>query len=69
MVDVVGLEDETSEDMCVDCEFDPNVRYIRISRILPNPHHRDTHEWIELENLSYQTVSLYGCQLDDRQDG
>jgi endonuclease YncB( thermonuclease family) len=48
---------------CTDCEDKKNK--IQISAVLANPPRADTVEWIEIENISSETISLDFCKISD----
>lgn len=51
------------QDTCNDCE---KMKWkLQISAVLPNPPHADTVEWIEIENISSEKISLDVCTLSD----
>ncbi len=51
------------EKTCTDCE--KNMGKIHITAVFPNPPHADTVEWIEITNISSETLSLKGCFIAD----
>ncbi len=61
MVEVVSesLEQKT----CLECKS--MMGKIQISAVLPNPPHADTVEWIEIQNISQETLSLDACEISD----
>ena len=57
------LKHAKKPDVCADCENKKGK--FQISAVLPNPPHADTVEWIELENISNESVSLDFCKIKD----
>lgn len=51
------------QETCIDCD-DPQWK-IQISAVLPNPPRADTVEWIEIENISEENISLDWCKIAD----
>lgn len=63
--DVIVVRDFEPEK-CLNCE---NIRgKIQISAVLPNPPHADTVEWIEIRNISQETLQIDGCRVADDTD-
>lgn len=59
----VKVVDEFEKELCSDCE---KLRgRLQISAVLPNPPHADTVEWIEIWNVSTESVSLDSCEIAD----
>lgn len=50
-------------DVCIDCENKEDK--LEISAVLANPPRADTVEWIEIENISSETISLDFCKISD----
>lgn len=50
-------------DVCADCENKKDK--LQISAVLANPPRADTVEWIEIENVSEETISLDFCKISD----
>lgn len=66
MYDVEIVENFEQEEVCLECE---KIRgKIQISAVLPNPPHADTVEWIELTNISPESLSLDFCEISDESE-
>jgi hypothetical protein len=48
---------------CTDCE--KYIGKLQISSVLANPPHADTVEWIEIKNISAETINLDVCTIGD----
>ena len=61
MVEV--LSDSVEQKNCPECKS--MMGKIQISAVFPNPPHADTVEWIEVQNISHETLSLDACEISD----
>jgi endonuclease YncB( thermonuclease family) len=57
------FKNEKKNETCPDCEN--KKEKLQISAVLANPPHADTVEWIEIENVSNESVSLDFCKVSD----
>lgn len=62
---VEKLGEEFEEEKLCENDCPDFTGKLQISAALPNPPHADTVEWIEIKNLTNETLSLTGCELSD----
>lgn len=51
------------DELCSACKN--MIGKIQISATLPNPPHADTVEWIEIQNISHESIPLDACEIAD----